>query len=234
MRKNDLIWILLIFVIGIIAFLTSSNLLISIAVALLYLAYYFFVARKRLNNYSNKIERIHCCYHFINSFLVTLSTKESLEDAYQSGLRIDNKKLNEISKSIENLSIYDRVIYLRTFFNLSIYKMFINILDLYQDQGGNILSMSGNLLRECTRVEKTLNESLSIGQKHIVEFLLLWVMSFGVVLFMRFGISEFYSMMVAKPVFLMLLFCYFMICLVSVHLFLVKYTNLTIKEDVNQ
>ena len=115
-----------------------------------------------------------------------------------------------------------------------LYKMFINVLDLYQDQGGNILNMSDNLIRECTRTEKTLNETLAIGYKHIVEFFLLWIMSFGIVLFMRFGVSEFYLLMIQNNLFVVMLFVFFIICLGSIHLFVSKFTNLTIKEDNGQ
>lgn len=231
MNKVDVIWIVISLAISLIAYLTSMNYLIAIAILVIYVAYYFFLARKKFISYFSGIERVHSCYHFINSFLVTLSVKESLDDAFESGTRIENKKLNEIVLNISDLNIYERVSYLRNYFNLSIYKMFLNILNLYQDQGGNILAMSDNLIRECTRTENTLNETLSISRKHLVEFGLLWFMSLGIVLFMRFGISDFYIQMLEMPIFKIMLFIFFLICLFSIHLFITKYTDLTIKED---
>ena len=120
---------------------------------------------------------------------------------------------------------------LRTYFKLALYKMFLNILEIYQEQGGNILTMSENVLRESTRLEKTVTESSSIGIKHIVEFILLWGMSFGVLLFMKFGLTDFYQKMLSDPIFVPLIFIYFLICLASIHLFLNNFLNLTIKED---
>ena len=234
MKRIDITWILISLFISVVAFLTSNNFLITGALLLIYILYYFLLARKKFSKYYSEIDRVHTCYHFINSFLVTLSVKESFEEAYQSGIRIDNKHLNEQAASIANLNVYDRVNYLRGYFNLAIYKMFINILDLYQDQGGNVLTMSGNLIRECTRTEKSLSETLSIGRKHIIEFITLWIMSFGIVLFMRFGIAEFYMLMIQNPLFVTMLFAFFLICLVSIHLFINRYTNLSIKEDNGQ
>lgn len=234
MKKIDFLWIVISMVIGLISYLTTGQFIIGLALVVIYISYYFLIGRKKFCKYYSEIDRVHYCYHFINSFLVTLSVKESFEDAYQSAIRVSNKALLEEVEGIKKFNVYDRVNYLRSFFNLAIYKMFLNILDLYQDQGGNVLSMSGNLIRECTRTEKILNESLSIGRKHIVEFLLLWVMSFGIVLFMRFGITDFYMMMLNNSLFVIMLFIYFLICLVSVHLFVDKFTNLSIKEDNGQ
>lgn len=174
---------------------------------------------------------MHTCYHFINSFIVTLSVKESYDDAFESATRINNKVLNDQIKELGNYNIYDRVKYLRQYFNLSIYKMFLNVLDLYQDQGGNILNMSDNLIRECTRTEKTLGETRQIGFKHLVEFLLLWSMATGILVFVRFSISDFYFQMLSNPIFKPMIFMFFLIILLSVHLFFSSYVNLSIKED---
>ena len=231
MKRTDIIWCLISLFVAIASFLTSNNFIIAVSLLLIYILYYFLIARKKLDKYYSKIDRIHTCYHFINSFLVTLSVKESFDEAYQSAIRIDNKNLNDQSENMNNLNIYDRVNCLRSYFNLAIYKMFLNILDLYQDQGGNVLTMSGNLIRECTRTEKTLSETLSIGKKHIVEFITLWIMSFSIILFMRFAITDFYVLMLKEPLFIIMLFIFYLVCLGSIHLFIGRYTNLSIKED---
>ena len=234
MRKIDIAWIIGTLVVTTIAYLTSMNIFMTIGILLIYMIYYFLLARKKFSKYLRQQERVHTCYHFINSFLVTLSVKESFEDAYQSAIRIENKEFKEQVDNISNLAVYDRVSYLRSYFDLAIYKIFLNILDLYQDQGGNILSMSENLIRECTRTEKTITEATAIGNKHLLDFFLLWLMSFAIIVFMRFSISEFYIKMIAQPIFMLLLFVFFLICLGSVHLFFNRFTNLTIKEDKGQ
>lgn len=234
MNKIDIAWIIGTMLVVTISYLTSMNFIIPVALLLIYLLYYFFFARKKFKKYLRQQERVHTCYHFINSFLVTLSVKESFEEAYQSAIRITNKEFQEQIENIKTLTVYDRVSYLRSYFDLAIYKVFLNILDLYQDQGGYILTMSENLIRECTRTEKTITEATSIGNKHLVEFFLLWIMSFAIILFMRFSITEFYLMMIKQPLFIIMLFIFFLICLGSIHLFFVRFTNLTIKEDKGQ
>ena len=128
------------------------------------------------------------------------------------------------------MPVINRIKYLKDYFNLSIYFMFLNVVDLYQDQGGNILNIADNLLRECTRTEKTLADTLAIGSKHLTEFIILWVMSISILLFMRFSLKEFYIQMMDSPLMPPLIFVFFFICILSINLFVSAFTNLTIKE----
>lgn len=218
-------------VLSIICYLTTANIIFAVLVLVLFSLYYFLFARKYFKKYLSVIRRVHSCYFFINSFIVTMSVKESYEEGYNSGLRINDQQLHLYAKELVDLSDYEKVKYLRSYFNLSIYKMFLNILEVYQDQGGNILSMSDNLIREATRVEKTTIESANSGIKHLVEFIVLWTLSFVILLFMRFGISDLYSKMLNDATFAPLIFVFFLLCLISIHLFIKTFINLSVKED---
>lgn len=230
MKKYDLIFIFLGVLLGILCYISTKNLIFSIVILVVFVVDYFIFMRKKFIHYFGLIERVHTSYHFINSFIISLSVKDSFEEAYQSGIRINNARLNAETKELNEMVALDRVRYLYGYFNLSIYKVFLNVLDLYQDQGGNILNMADNLLRECTRTEKTLSDTLSIGYKHLTEFIILWLMSFAILLFMRFSIAEFYMMMLKSPFVAPMIFMFFIICIVSINLFVNSFTNLTVKE----
>ena len=150
---RDAFFVLLTSMLAVVAYFASLDIYLPIFVLLSYLLYYFVIGRKFLVKKDRLTKRIHACYHFINAFIISMSVKESLEDAYQSGIRFEDKELNEITENLENLKVSDRILYLREFFNLAVFKMFINVLNLYQDQGGNILSMSDDLISEATRIE---------------------------------------------------------------------------------
>lgn len=231
MNSVDIIFVVISLLVGVFGYLTSFNIIIGVAIGAIFIAYYFLIGRKCFKKYLLKIDQIHCCYHFINSFIITLSVKESLDDAYEAGIRITNKNFNDETNELSSMALKDRVVYLRKYFNLALYKMFLNVLDLYQDQGGDILAMSDTLLREATRTEKSLSESIAIGNRKLFEFLILWLMSFAILLFLRFGISDFYTQMITSTTFLAFLLAFFFISLVSIHIFVVTYTSLKIKED---
>ena len=228
---RDVFFLFITFVIAAIAYITSLDIYIPIFVLLSYSFYYFILGRKYLIKKEKLAKRIHACYHFINAFIISMSVKESLEDAYQSGIRFEDKELNEVTPEIENLKVSDRIVYLREFFNLAVFKMFINVLSLYQDQGGNILNMSDELISESTRIEKSLSESLTESNRYLGQFLLLWMMSVSVLLFIRFSISSFYVSMSKSPIFVGFLLAFFVLILFSIHLFIVRFSSIVVKED---
>ena len=232
MKKIDLIFIISSLFISFSAYLATMQIFIPIGIFAVYILYYFLLIRKKIAQYLHKSEVVHSCYHFINSFLITISVKESLEEAYQNGLRVAPKSLLEETNEIENMTIMERINFLRSYFNLAIYKMFLNVVNLHQEQGGNILTISDSLIRECTRVEKTLNESTAIGNRHLVEFAVLWLLSFFILIFLRFAISQFYSQMISSLIMIAFISGFYLIFLVSVHLFLINFTSISIKEDV--
>lgn len=230
MKKIDIFFVLLSVILAAICFVSTNSFLYAPILLVLSLLNYFLLMRKDFLKYFSLIERVHTSYHFINSFVITLSVKDSLEDAYQNGIRLNNERLNLETEQLKEMPVINRIKYLKDYFNLSIYFMFLNVVDLYQDQGGNILNIADNLLRECTRTEKTLADTLAIGNKHLTEFIILWVMSIAILLFMRFSLKEFYVSMVANPIIPALIFLFFFICILSINLFVKTFTNLNIKE----
>ncbi len=228
---RDALFVLLTIMLAMVAYLTSFDIYIPIFVVASYLLYYFVLGRRYLIKKDRLTRRIHACYHFINAFIISMSVKESVEDAYQSGIRYEDKELNEITENLENLKVSDRIAYLREFFNLAVFKMFINVLSLYQDQGGNILNMSDELISESTRIEKSLSESLIESNRYLGQFLLLWIMSVSVLLFIRFSISSFYVSMSKSSIFVGFLLVFFILILFSIHLFIVRFSSIVVKED---
>lgn len=232
MKKIDLIFIMASLIISLTSFLATSIIFIPIGIFMLYLLYYFVIIRKKLIKYFKKIETSHACYHFINSFIITLSVKESYEEAYQNGIRLAPEAMIEETSQIENMTIMERVNFLRSYFNLAIYKMFINVVALYQEQGGKILKMSESLIRECTVVEKSIAQSVNISKRHFSEFFVLWLLSFFILIFIRFALSQFYVQMISSPLVVGFITGFYLVFLLSLHLFLSKYISLPLKEDI--
>ena len=230
MQKINVVFIIIGLMLGVLCYLSTNSILYAALIAVVFILDFFILMRKRFVHYFSLIERVHTSYHFINSFVITLSVKESLEDAYQNGIRIKNARLNALTDQLNEMAVIERVKYLKDYFNLSIYLMFLNVVNLHQDQGGNILIMSDNLIKECTRTEKTLSETLSIGHKHLKEFITLWIMSIAILIFMRFSLKDFYVTMLKSTLFSALLFVFFLICIISINLFVNSFTDLTVKE----
>ena len=228
-----IIFLVMSVVAAIVCYIATSNIIFSLAILLIYVAYYFLFQYKRIKKYFFLTRRVHSCCFFINSFVITMSVKESYEEGFKSGIAIKDDQLHLFAGELEELSSFEKVKYLKNYFKLTIYMMFLNVLEIYQDQGGNILTMTENLMRECTRTEKQLTDSSNLGVKHLIEFALLWSMSFAVLLFLKFGLGDFYQKMLNVPIFAPAIFIFFLLCLLSIHLFLNTFLNLSIKEDLS-
>lgn len=231
MKNAFLVALIVSLVTGGLAYLSSDNYIIALAVTAIYLLYYVIFARKKIKVYIEKNNRIHYCYQFINSFVITMSVKDSLEDSFMNATQGATGEYEQTVKELVDLTPMDKVNYLRKYFNLAVYKMFINVLDIYQEEGGNLLTMSDSLIQETTRIEDTLNKTNNSIKKIALEFGVLWIISLGVLVFLRFGVSDFYQTMLKSIPFLVTLILFFVLFLVSIHSLIRRATDLYIKED---
>ena len=229
--KTPLIGIMISLLIGATMYLASNNLFITLGTFLIFMAYFLLVFNSTIKKYTKKTIRIHNSYHFINSFLITMSVKDSLDEAYLSAIQGNTGELKDVTDELKDMDTMEKLNYLRKYFNIAIYKMFLDVLALYLDQGGSILSMADSLMLESSRIEETLNKSNSSSKRILSEFIILWLLSIGVLLFMRFSISEFYLKMLKNLTFIILLCLFFFLLLISIHIFLMRITDIYIKED---
>jgi len=231
MKIISVIGIVSALLVGVAAYLATNNYIIAGVILLLAMAYYMLVAHKMIKKFLSRVQRTHECYKFINSFLITMSVKESLTEAFMSGTLNASPEFKKELGDLENMVVEDRIIYLRRYFDLAIYKMFLNVLKLYQDQGGNILALGETLMQETTMVENSVTKSFNIGVKKLTEYAVLWVLTFAILIFMRFGMSVFYLTMLSNRTFTVCLIIFFAFFIGAFHIFMVKFTTLSIKED---
>ncbi len=123
MKKMDWFALIIAIVILLVAYLTSLNLIIAIATGLIYAAYYFLVAKKMLINCLNNNKKAHECYNFINTFIITLSVKESLDEAFESATRNVNGLFLEFLHGIKDMDAFGKLNYLTKYFHYSSYRI---------------------------------------------------------------------------------------------------------------
>lgn len=216
-------------ILGISSFVASNNYIVGIVCLVLSTLYFFFLSKPIYKKYQTKVSRFHECYHFINTFIVSLSIKSTVASAYESAA---SAMPEDFSKNIENIDTFsqdDKLNHLAKYFRFHVFALFIDLIHIYEEQGGNILEMSHYLLEETRQVEEYISVSSSTSKKKIAEFIILWVLTLGIMIFLRFALSEFFST-IAKQLFypigigLIVLFCLF-----SIHIALTKMCKLQIK-----
>jgi hypothetical protein len=228
MKKNSTLFLLLIIALisGIIAYFATNNIFIAVGVLLVYSLYLFLANKLLLIKYHDNVSKIHECFDFINSFIISLSVKNSLLEAFEGATINASGHFKEEINHIEQLESLEKINYLSRYFSFDIYQMFLNIVSTYLDQGTNILKMSDLLLQELTRIENSQIEYDSQSKRKMVEFVTLWFFTYVILIFVRVALSEFYSRIASSTIYLTCIVIFFAFVLISIHLALSAYTGL--------
>ena len=216
-------------ILGVTSFVASNNYIIGIIVLALSILYFLFIAKPLLKKYDTKIKRFDECYHFINTFIVSLSIKGTVGAAYESAIGVMPESFVSSIENIEAFSQKDKLDHINKYFRFHVFSLFIDLINIYEEQAGNILEMSHYLLEEIRLIEEYISTSKSIAKKKITEFAILWLLTLGIMIFMRFALSQFFTT-VSKQIYYpigILAICLF--CLVSIHIAITKMSKLQIR-----
>jgi hypothetical protein len=213
--KWYLVFLLISLFFGLLSYLISTYWFMGVGVFLLFALAFYFLVIPLLLAHEEKERKRHECYQFVNSFIIALSVSQSPEKAFQAAKEGTVGEEKEVLEGIEELSINERLDYLRGYFLLRYYPMFLSIYSLFQEQGGDVLEVSEGLLKEVTR-EETSGDSLEkMRLKSLLQFSVLWVMSFLVMAFLRIGLASFYDQLKASLPYQITAFAYFLIAILS-------------------
>lgn len=216
-------------VLGLCSFIASNNFIVGIVCLLLSGLYFFLLARPMFNKYLTKIKRYDECYHFINNFIVSLSIKEVTVGAYESAMSsMSESFINEI-ENIESFSLDEKLEHLNKYFRFHVFSLFVSLISLYEEQGGNILDMSHYLLEDVRQEEEYITSTRTIARNKILEFAILWALTLGIMVFMRFSLSEFFET-ISKQVFYPIgIGGIILFCLATIHIAISRMCSLKIK-----
>ena len=168
---------------GAASLIASNNYYVGIVSFVITLLYFIIIARPKFKKYRTKISRFRECYHFINNFIVSLSIKGTVSAAYDSTI---SGMPDSFVASVENIDAFtqkDKLEHLGKYFRFHVFSLFIDLINLFEEQGGNILDMSHYLLEETRQVEEYISASALIGRKKVAEFVILWMLTIGIMVF---------------------------------------------------
>lgn len=208
-----------------ISYFCCENPFISLAVLLIYALIGYVLLLPMITAYQSKSRRRNEAYRFINAYLISLSATQSLERAFGAGCEGIEGEFAERVNDIGNLEAKQRTEYLASYFENPLYQMFLSILSLYEDQGGDVLALSGSLLEELTRVEQNARGMEKEGRKNLLQYLVLWGMAIAVVAFLRIGLGTFYALAKNEWVYILAIAAFFLFLLGSVCFYVIAYTG---------
>ena len=225
MKSSFLICLFVSLLCGGSAFFASNSPIVGLIVSLVFILVLSLTVVPMIERFKAKERRRHELFHFINSFIITLSVSDSLDMAYNSALQGQGEELTALNASISGLSTMEKIEYLDSYFQATIYRMFVSTLSIFQDQGGDIVRLAGDLLAELTRIEETENDVIALNRKNLLQFVLLWSMSLAITVFLRFGLSNFYDTLQGNVSFLACLGLFFFLMLGSIVIYISFYTD---------
>ena len=233
MNNKIYIFIFISLFVGIVAFVSLENIFIAVGVFLIYLLVSFFLLLPRLKKYELMKSRYHECYHFINNFIITLSIKKSISGALETTVGSMNTEFIDLFNSLENMSESEKLNYLSSYFEFYDYSLFLQVINIWQEEGGDIIAMSKYLIGNIRYGEEYISKIDTIAKRKYVEIGILWVISLAVVVVLRFALNDFYDRVKGQIIFIASLCMVFAFALLTIYLLVVRGTSLNLKGNAN-
>ena len=214
---------------GVVVFISSSNIIATAVVFGISIIYFIAIASQMVKRYQIKVTRYHECYHFCNTFLVSLSIKGAIKSALESTFETMTPAFHKKTMGMEEFNEDEKLQYLAQYFKFNTYSLFLNIVNLWSEQGGDILDMSQHLITETRLTEEYINEAHRLSIKHILEFAVLWIFSLAILIVLRFALSQFYDKITKHLYFPIAIAGIVLFALLTVHIAMMRLCKLEIR-----
>ena len=173
-------------------FIASQNIITTLFIFLSSFSFFVLVVRRQVTKNQLKIHRYHQCYQFINSFIISLNIKGSMNAAIESSYETSSESTKEVLDSIKDMNEEEKIAYLCKYFKFDLYRLFVDTVNLWNEEGGDILEMSQYLVNQARLKEQYLLTCETIHRQKTIEFTVLWSISLAILAILRFALSQFF------------------------------------------
>ena len=229
MSNIKILFIVLSIVFPLITYVACNNFIAPIIVLVLTALYLFLYAYPYIKKMINRNKRFHSCYSFINTFIISISTKGSLPAAFEASKLVMDKGYIDIIDGLTTHNEEEKLDYLKRHYDFDIYYLFLSVMKIYIEQGGDILNISYYLIEESRRNEDYLIKCEEISKRKIIEISMLWTFTLLIVLILRFSLNSFYYQITNLLLFQISIVALFLLLLASIHLIIMKVGKIEIK-----
>ena len=187
-----LVGIVVSFVLAGVNFIATQNIFSTLFIFLISLLFFVLIVKRQMAKNQLKIHRYHQCYQFINTFIVSLNIKGSMSAAIESSYEVSDEATKEVLDSIKEMNEEEKIGYLCKYFKFDLYRLFVDIVSLWNEEGGDILKMSQYLVNQARLKEQYLITCETIHRQKTIEFVTLWSISLAILAILRFTLSQFF------------------------------------------
>ena len=229
MNRRLIIFLIISFLAGAITYLSLDNLYLALGVMAVYIIAGITLFTPSLEKYDIKVRKFHECYHFINNFVIALSIKKSIKGAIESAVNSMPLDFIELFEGLENMNDDDKLQYFSSYFPFYVYRLFLQIIFLWEEDGGDILQMSKYLISEVRSIEEYITKADNLSRHKYVEIAILWGFCAVIVIVLRFALKDFYSLIKEQILFNIAILLLMLFILASIYLLIKRGTHLSIK-----
>lgn len=229
MSKTNLVGILLSIIFAFITWVATGNIIISAVVLVLTLLEFILIVNKRFKNHDIKIARFRECYHFVNNFIVSLSIKGSIISSLENVTSAASDSLLDVLDGVQDMNENEKLMYLKRYFPFYSYQLFIDIILLWLEEGGNILEMSQYLINNLRSEEEYISYCEKTNKKTMFEFSVLWAFTLVILFVLRFVLSTFYELFTKQLLYIVGIGMVFVLALLSIEILTRKMVDIEIK-----
>ena len=233
MKLYNILGLIIVIALTFVCYFATSNIFVGIGVLVLSVTFYFVFIYKKLSAHNSNTRKIHECYLFINNFLITLSIKGSLNAAFDATRTSISDDYSEYIASIEEMNPQEKLLYLNKYFPYHIFQIFIDIVFLWQEEGGDILDMSSHITNEMREIKEYVTYCQSISRRKALEIGTLWFFSLAIVIALRLSLSDFYANLLKQPLFIGAVVGLAILVLFSIYILVLRITNIEVRRNSN-
>lgn len=197
-----------------------DSLFLAIAYSILIFVFIMQLFNKRKKD-TKKFENIESAYNFVNLLNVQMLSTKSIYEAYKS---IENYVSLDFA-NIDNEDLHTALLDISNDYNLNSFKMYVNTLIIYDNNGGNFKEMveiPTSLCQRCKVYHNKLKKSKSSKLFEISSLYLLWIC---VMVFVKYSLNDFYSTMMENLMYQVLIFIVLIVGSLFYYQSLVEYFN---------
>lgn len=235
MSNKYILFFILSILTGAVTYIALDNIFIALGVVAVYIVVSILIFVPMLKKHETKVKRFHECYHFINNFIIALSIKKSIKGSLESTVASMPNEFIDIYNGLENMSDDDRLNYLTSYFPFYVYRLFLQIISVWEEEGGDILQMSKYLITETRNNEEYISKADTMSRHKYVEISVLWGFCVAIVVVLRFALKDFYVYIKQQLIFIISVAGLMLFILATIYLLIQRGTNLKIKgADINE
>ena len=151
---------------------------------------------------SQKDQKDSQMYYWMQTLLTTLSIKKTITETFVNVVQqYQLKKEHWISPYMSNDSIH-ALRNLKQRFTHPLYGLFINTLEFYEVQGGDVLILFDSILQQTRLVESRRTEIQSLTKKYFFQWIFLWVLNLFILLMSKFVLMDLFDVMKTNLIFI--------------------------------